>query len=56
MELENSKRGDQTGSLTMAAISRVYTTSHVAKMLGEDEDWLQDLSKTHPARARTFLP
>ena len=28
----------------MAAISAVYTISHVAKMLGEDEDWLHDLS------------
>ena len=28
----------------MAAISAVFTISHVAKMLGEEEDWLQDLS------------
>jgi len=28
----------------MAAISAVFTISHVAKLLGEDEDWLHDLS------------
>jgi hypothetical protein len=44
MELAASQRGDQTGGLTMAAISCVYTISHVARMLGEDEDWLHELS------------
>jgi hypothetical protein len=34
----------QPGSLTMAAISAVFTISHVASLLGEDEDWLFDLS------------
>jgi hypothetical protein len=28
----------------MAAISAVFTISYVADLLGEDEDWLQDLS------------
>jgi hypothetical protein len=28
----------------MAAISHVFTISRVAKMLGEDEDWLHDIS------------
>lgn len=28
----------------MAAISAVFTISHVAALLGEDEDWLSDLS------------
>ncbi len=28
----------------MAAISAVFTVSHVANLLGEDEDWLQELS------------
>lgn len=28
----------------MPAISAVFTIGHVAKMLGEDEDWLHDLS------------
>ena len=44
MELEDSKRGDQTACLTMAAISRVYTISHVAKMLGEDEEFLWEIA------------
>jgi hypothetical protein len=26
------------------AISAVFTISHVARLLGEDEDWLHDLS------------
>ena len=28
----------------LAAISAVFTVSHVAHLLGEDEDWLQELS------------
>jgi hypothetical protein len=28
----------------MAAISHVFTISRVAEMLGEDEDWLHDIS------------
>ena len=28
----------------MAAISHVFTISRVAEMLGEDEDWLEDIS------------
>ncbi len=28
----------------MAAIAAVFTIGHVATMLGEDEDWLRDLS------------
>ena len=28
----------------MAAISAVFTIGYVAKQLGEDEDWLHDLS------------
>ena len=34
----------QPGGLTMAAITAVFTIGHVARMLGEDEDWLQELS------------
>jgi hypothetical protein len=30
--------------LTLAAIASVFTITYVAKMLGEDEDWLHDLS------------
>jgi hypothetical protein len=28
----------------VAAISAVFTVSHVANLLGENEDWLQELS------------
>jgi hypothetical protein len=28
----------------LAAISRVFTITYVAELLGEDEDWLHDLS------------
>jgi hypothetical protein len=34
----------QPGSLTVAAITAVFTIGHVAQMLGEDEDWLHELS------------
>ena len=30
--------------MTLAAIASVFTITYVAKMLGEDEDWLHDLS------------
>ena len=44
MELARRCGGRQSGGLTVAAISAVFTIGHVAKMLGEDEDWLHDLS------------
>lgn len=28
----------------MAGISHVFTISHVARMLGEDEEWLREIS------------
>ena len=34
----------EPGSLTMAGISFVFTIARVAEMLGEDEDWLHELS------------
>jgi hypothetical protein len=34
----------QPGSLTMAAISAVFTIGYVANLLGEDENWIFDLS------------
>jgi hypothetical protein len=34
----------QPGRLIMAAISAVFTIGYVADLLGEDEDWLYDLS------------
>ena len=44
MELALRSGNDQPGSLTVAAISAVFTIGHVAKLLGEDEDWLHELS------------
>jgi hypothetical protein len=34
----------QSGGLIMAAISAVFTIGYVANLLGEDDDWLFDLS------------
>jgi hypothetical protein len=34
----------QPGSLTVAAIASVFAFGYVAQMLGEDEDWLFELS------------
>ena len=34
----------KSGSLIMAAIAAVFTIGYVANLLGEDEDWLYDLS------------
>ena len=44
MELALRSGVHQSGSLTVAAISAVFTISYVAKLLGEDEDWLHELS------------
>ncbi len=37
-------RRRQSGSLILAAIAAVFTIGHVATMLGEDEEWLWELS------------
>ena len=44
MELATSSSVCQSGGLILAAITSVFTITYVAKMLGEDEDWLHDLS------------
>jgi hypothetical protein len=44
MELAAATRSCRPGGLIMAAISYVLTISRVAEMLGEDEDWLQDIA------------
>ena len=44
MELAASSAGRSSGSLTLAAIAAVFTITYVAEMLGEDEDWLHELS------------
>jgi len=43
-ELAASANAGQSGRLTLAAITAVFTINHVAKLLGEDEDWLHELS------------
>ena len=44
MELAPEKRYGQSGSLTMAGIPFVFTIARVAELLGEDEEWLYELS------------
>ena len=45
MELASTAaRRRQSGRLILAAISAVFTIGHVARMLGEDEEWLWELS------------
>ena len=44
MELAPRRRPRQPSSLTMAAISYVFTIARVAQMLGEDEEWLREIS------------
>ena len=44
MELAATLGAAKPGGLIMAAIAQVFTIGHVANLLGEDEDWLFDLS------------
>ena len=44
MELAVAFGTSQSGGLILAAISAVFTIGYVANMLGEDEDWLYELS------------
>jgi hypothetical protein len=44
VELAWVQRAGQSGGLTMAAITHVFTISRVAEMLGENEDWLNEIS------------
>ena len=44
MELARSSGNRQSRSLTVAALSAVFTIGYVAELLGEDEDWLHELS------------
>ena len=44
MELAAELGRAQPGRLIMAAISAVFTIGYVANLLGEDENWLYDLS------------
>ena len=44
MELAVAFGTSQSGGLILAAISAVFTIGYLANMLGEDEDWLYELS------------
>ena len=44
MELAAAFGTSQSGGLNLAAIAAVFTIGYVANMLGEDEDWLYELS------------
>ena len=44
MELAAALGTAQSGRLIVAAISAVFTIGYVANLLGEDEDWLFELS------------
>lgn len=44
MELAATLGTSQPGGLILAAIAAVFTIGYVANMLGEDEDWLYELS------------
>ena len=44
MELAAELGRAQSGSLIVAAISAVFTIGYVATLLGEDENWVFDLS------------
>ncbi|SDR57910.1 hypothetical protein SAMN05519103_05927 [Rhizobiales bacterium GAS113] len=44
MELEAAVRATIARRLTMAAITHVFTIARVAELLGEDEDWLREIS------------
>ena len=44
MELAAAIGTAKSGSLIVAAIAAVFTIGYVANLLGEDEDWLHELS------------
>jgi hypothetical protein len=44
VELATAFDTSKSGGLIVAAIAAVFTIGYVANMLGEDEDWLHDLS------------
>ena len=44
MELATAFGTAKSGGLSVAAIAAVFTIGYAANMLGEDEDWLHDLS------------
>ena len=56
MELASSRSTRQPRSLILAAISHVFTITYFAEMLGEDEDWLHELSiAMFPEHGRVYV-
>ena len=50
MELATAFGTAKSGGLIVPAIAAVFTIGYVANLLGEDEDWLHDLSIDVPRR------
>jgi hypothetical protein len=44
MELATTRSAAQPGGLTLAGITAVFTIDYVAEKLGEDVEWLHELS------------
>jgi hypothetical protein len=44
VELAAALDAAQSGGLILAAVAAVFTIGYVANMLGEDKDWLHELS------------
>jgi hypothetical protein len=44
VELATALGTAKSGSLIVAAIAAIFTIGYVANLLGEDEDWLHELS------------
>jgi hypothetical protein len=56
VELAAASSTCPSGGLTLPAISAVFTITHVAAMLGENEDWLQQLSTDmFPEHGRVYV-
>ena len=47
MELAAAFDAAKSGGVIVAAVAAVFTIGYVANMLGEDEDWLHELSDRH---------
>ena len=54
MELAAAFGTSQSGGLNLAAIAAAFTIGYVANILGEDEDWLYELSSTCSPKTAAF--
>jgi hypothetical protein len=56
VELGSCRGTRRQGSLILAAIGHVFTIAYVAEMLGDDEDWLHELSiNMFPEHGRVYV-